>query len=434
MLTLLVLAAGKGTRMRSELPKVLHPLLGAPMLEYAFDKARGIEADHFVGVIGYGREKIEAAFQGRDATWAIQSEQKGTGHAAHVGVEALFEKLGDGASSEDVLIINGDLPLLGVGTLKALVDAHRHRGAEVSVLTRVKEDPTGFGRIVRDGGDHIARIVEQADASPEERAIREVNVGTYVFRGESFRKYYERIRPDNEQGEYYLTDVVVEAARDGARVASHEVVDEVETEQVNSQRELAHVTGLLREQIVVEHLERGVKIDDPASAYIERDVEIGAGAHILPFCVLRRGVRIAPGCVVGPFAHLRPGTVLEDGAKVGNFVEVKNSTLGKGTKASHLSYIGDGEVGDRVNIGAGTIFANYDGKKKWTTEVDADAFIGSGSILVAPVKVGKKGRTAAGAVVLSGRDVDEEGLVGGVPAKPLRRDAPSTASDEEPKR
>jgi bifunctional UDP-N-acetylglucosamine pyrophosphorylase/glucosamine-1-phosphate N-acetyltransferase len=428
MLAVVVLAAGKGTRMRSEMPKVLHALLGAPLLEYAFDKSDGLDGDRAVAVIGWGRDQIQKHFEGRDVLWAVQEEQLGTAHAAHVGIEALFAELAaDSGLSEDsgkgkdvdVLVLNGDLPLLGDETLARLIRQHRDEGASVTVLTCEKDVPTGYGRIVRAPNGQLTGIVEEADCDEATRALCEVNVGTYVFRGADFRKYYERIDTDNKQGELYLTDVVVEAAKDGARVEAVSVLDELETAQVNSQKELAAASAILREWIVDELLDSGVRVDDPANTYIERGVEIAPGAHIHPFCVIRRGVRIGAGCEVGPFAHLRPGSDLRAGAKVGNFCEVKNSILREASKTSHLSYIGDGDVGARVNIGAGTIFANYDGKNKHRIVVKEQAFIGSGTVLVAPVTIGERAQTGAGSVVLRGRDVEDDGVVVGVPARKL---------------
>ena len=418
MLALVVLAAGKGTRMRAELPKVLHPLLGVPLLEYAFEHGDGLGVERVVAVVGWGRDAIREAFArrtigGRALDFAVQEEQLGTGHAAHVGVSALGDFQGD------VLVLNGDLPLLRHATLEHLVARHRETAASVTVLTCEKSDPSGFGRIVRGAGGRLAAIVEEADCDGSTRAVRDVNVGTYLFRTEAFRRYYERVGRDNDQGELYLTDVVVEAARDGQRVETVAVLDDSETAQVNSQKELAFASSVLRGRIVDELLDRGVRIDDPASAYIERDVEIASGARIHPFCVIRRGVRIGPGCEVGPFAHLRAGSDLRSQAKVGNFCEVKNSVLGERSKTSHLSYVGDADVGDEVNIGAGTVFANYDGRQKHRTIVGARTFIGSGTVLVAPVTIGDDATTGAGSVVLRGRDVADGEVVAGVPARPL---------------
>jgi len=411
-----ILAAGKGTRMRSELPKVLHRLMGAPLLEYVLEKVEALGCDPRVVVVGFGQEKVKAEFPERGVTWAHQSEQRGTGHAARVGMDAL------GSFSEDVLVLNGDLPLLEVATLRSLLDHHRARKAEVTVLTCQMADPTGYGRILRDPQSGALRdIREEKDADAASRAIREANVGTYVFRRQVFQEAFARTRTDNRQGEYYLTDVVVEAARAGARVETFAVPDGPQIAQVNSRREMAEVAALVREQLLLAYMESGVSIDDPSTTYIEKGVRIGRDARIYPFTYIERGVDIGPGCEVGPFSHLRPGAVLEEGASIGNFVEVKASRLGPRVKARHLSYIGDASIGEEANIGAGTIFANYDGKRKNSTVVKKRAFIGSGTILVAPVTVGEEAITGAGAVVTRGHDVVDRDVVVGVPARSLKR-------------
>ncbi len=424
MLALVVLAAGRGSRMKSELPKVLHPVLGSPLLDFALEKGEELAVDESVVVVGWGREAIEAHYEkhhgggtpnaGRKISWAVQDEQLGTGHAAHIGVEAISAK-----DAEGVLILNGDLPLLDSETIRRLVETHRENGHAATVLTCHKDDPTGFGRVVRAESGQVVNIVEEPDCDDETRAIPDVNVGTYVFSIEAFRKYYDRIGTDNEQNEYYLTDVVVEASKDGAKVGTVAVADERETAQVNCQKELAVAQAILKERIIDELFDKGVRIDDPASCYIERGVEVAAGAHIHPFCVLRKGTVIEAGAHVGPFAHLRPGSHLGAGSKVGNFCELKNTDLGPGAKVNHLSYVGDGDVGAQVNIGAGTIFANYDGKKKHRTVVKDGAFIGSGTVLVAPVTVGEGASTGAGSVVLRGRDVEDGQTVVGMPAQVL---------------
>jgi bifunctional UDP-N-acetylglucosamine pyrophosphorylase/glucosamine-1-phosphate N-acetyltransferase len=434
--------------MRSELPKVLHPLLGTPLLEYALEKGTDLGADRTVVVVGHGREAIWARYgmpgrhQGREFDWAIQEDQRGTADAARVGIEALLARLRNNLSDDptgaravdprslEVLVLNGDLPLLSTATLERLVAAHRAGGADVTILTCEKVDPTGFGRLVRApssggrGPGRITAIVEEADCDDATRQLREVNVGTYVFRAARFQEYFRRIRAQNAKGELYLTDVVVEAARD-ARVESVAVDDETETLQVNTQTDLARVGALLRKRVLDELLDSGVRIDDPSTTYIERGVKVAPGAWIHPFCVIHRGVEIGPGCEVGPFAFLRPGSELRESAKVGAFCEIKNSVLGERTKANHLSYLGDGRVGRDVNIGAGTIFANFDGKEKHTTVVKDRAFLGSGTTLVAPVTVGEGAVTGAGTVVLRGRDVGDGDVVVGVPARRLERRQPT---------
>lgn len=432
MFSLVVLAAGKGSRMKSDIPKVLHPLMGEPLLEYAIEKADRLVPDKLVIVIGHGREEILSQFSDRTYStdqkidWAVQEEQLGTGHAGKVGVMAL-ESADD---SDSVLIINGDLPLLRHETLTRMIDTHSDNSADITVLTCSRGDPTGFGRIIRKDGA-LSSIIEENDADEETRLINEVNVGTYLMKVGIFNRYYESTGTDNDQGERYLTDVVVEAAQDGSEIATVEVEHEAETAQVNCHQELAVAQDLMKGRIIAEHLEAGVMIDDPGSTYIEKGATIAPSARIHPFCVVRGGVNIGPGCEVGPFAHLRPGACLEENAKVGNYVEVKNSRLGPGSKTNHLTYVGDGDVGAGVNIGAGTIFANYDGRNKNQVTVGDGAFIGSGSVLVAPVTIGENSMTGAGSVVLKGRDVPDGEVVVGVPARAHKKDKNSGGENRQ---
>lgn len=422
MLISVILAAGKGTRMLSDLPKVLHPLLGSPLLEHVLVSVEALQPAHRVVVVGYLRDKVMAAFAGRGITWAVQEEQQGTAHAAHCGAQAARKAAGSlpPGTDPDLLVLNGDLPLLRVETLRGLLAAHEHARADVSILTCALSNPYGYGRIRRDGSGRLLEIVEEKDADLATRKVPEVNVGTYVFKASAFEEFYGNIDRNNAQKELYLTDVVVKAAQAGRTVATYRVEDEVEVGQVNSRSELARASEHIRARILEAHMQAGVTIDDPHNTYIERGVKIGPDTRIFPFTVIHLGVEIGARCEVGPFAHLRPGTRLADGASVGNFVEVKNSSLGMNTKARHLSYIGDGVVGENVNIGAGTVFANYDGKVKSTTVVKDRAFVGSGSILVAPVTIGEGAITAAGSVVLKHRDVPDGAVVAGVPAKLLR--------------
>ncbi len=428
MLAAVILAAGKGTRMHSDLPKVLHPLLGAPLLEHALENAEAVNPAEKVVVVGYARDRVEKAFPSRGITWAVQEEQLGTGHAAHCGVEAisgLREPSRPGAepgADPDVLVLNGDLPLLRAGTLRALLGVHVEARADVSILTCSMADPTGYGRILRDSKGSVRDVVEEKDADIEVKKVHEANVGVYVFRASTFRDLYAKIGRHNAQGELYLTDVVVEAARAGRKVSTFTTEDETEVAQVNSRAELARASEILRERMLDAYMLEGVTIDDPRSTYIEKGVRIGGETRILPFTVIRRGVEIGSRCEVGPFAHLRPGTRVADGASIGNFVEIKSSSIGRGTKVRHLSYIGDGLVGEGVNIGAGTIFANYDGKEKHRTVVKDRAFVGSGTVLVAPVTIGEGAITGAGSVVLRNRDVGDGEVVVGVPARTLKHE------------
>jgi len=419
MLVTVILAAGKGTRMRSELPKVLHPLLGVPLLEHVLDSTVVLRPRIQVVVVGYCREAIEKAFPERGIVWAVQDPQLGTGHAAHCGVEAVAREVE--REPADVLIVNGDLPLLRSETLRALLHRHRESTADVTVLTCEKTDPTGYGRIFRTERGELWDIVEEPDADEATRRVREINVGTYVFRAQVFRECYSLIEQNNAQGEFYLTDVVVKAAQGGKKVATYTVADELEIAQVNSRADLARAGEILRQRLMEEYLGQGVTILDPRTTYIEKGVRIGRDTLILPFTMIERGVEIGPRCEVGPFTHLRPGTRLAEGTSIGNFVEIKNSSLGRDTKVRHLSYVGDAVIGEDVNIGAGAIFANFDGKTKNTTVVKDGAFIGSGTVLVAPVTVGKGAVTGAGAVVPKNHDVPDGGVVVGIPARPIDR-------------
>lgn len=399
-------------------PKVLQDLCGWPLLRYSVAAARALGPENMVVVVGFGREKVMDAFDGEGITWAVQEEQLGTAHAARVGLAAVPDFSGD------VVILNADLPHLRAETVRSLLEAHVRSGAGGTILVCRKSDPKGYGRIIRGPDGRPVRIVEERDASPEVKRIPEVNVGVYAFRAQDLRAILERIRPDNVQKEYYMTDAFGLLVGGRGKAELFLVEDESEIEQVTDRADLARSARRIYLEIALHHMKRGVTIIAPEHTFIDQDVEIGQDTTILPFCVIRRGVRIGRGCEVGPFTHLRPKVVLEDGAEVGNFTELKATVLGKNSKAKHLSYLGDGIVGPNVNIGAGTIFANYDGRTKETTQVHEGAFVGSGTILVAPVTVGKGAVTGAGAVVTKRRDVAPGQVVVGVPARPLVKEEP----------
>ncbi len=417
MLMSVILAAGKGTRMVSDLPKVLHPVLGVPLLDHVVEKVAALGCEPRVVVVGHGRDLVTSRFDGRGLVWALQEPQLGTGHAASVGVERGVEVAGEDG---DVLILNGDLPLLEMATLERLLERHRAAGADLSLLTCEKSDPTGYGRIARDDAQRLVDIVEESDADEAMRARREINVGVYVFRIRVFRELFARTGANNAQNEYYLTDVVVAAARGGLVVETVPVESEAEIAQINTRRELAEVSETLRARLLDELMDGGVTMIDPSTVHVELGVRIGKDTTILPYVYIEHDVEIGSGCEIGPFTHLRPGTRIGDNVRVGNFVEIKASSVASRSKVSHLAYVGDAEVGEDVNVGAGTIFANYDGVRKNRTVVKSGAFIGSGTILVAPVTVGERAVTGAGAVVTRGKDVPDGSVVVGVPAKQLR--------------
>ncbi len=422
----IVLAAGKGTRMNSELAKVLHPLLGRPLLAYPLVACREAGVGRIVAVVGHQADRVREALAAPDLAFALQAEQRGTGHAVSVAREAL-----DGFSGT-ALILCVDVPLLRPETLVLLADRHRASGDRVTVLSMEPADPTGYGRLVRDGDGRLRAIVEERDADGAQRAVREVNTGTYAVDVPWLWDAVAGLAADNSQGEYYLTDIVAAAAREG-RAGSVLLEDPDEVMGINSRVHLAEAGAVLRDRINRAWMEAGVTLEDPSSTWIEpgvvlspdvtvgpgvrlagatrvavgawietgcvvTDSEIGPGARIKPYSVVGEA-KVGPGAQVGPFAHLRPGAVLEDDAKVGNFVEMKKAVLGRGSKASHLTYLGDAAVGPGANIGAGTITCNYDGVHKHATVIGEGAFIGSNTALVAPVTVGAGATVAAGSTI-----------------------------------
>jgi bifunctional UDP-N-acetylglucosamine pyrophosphorylase / glucosamine-1-phosphate N-acetyltransferase len=423
--TVLILAAGQGTRMKTGWAKVMAPLCGRPMIAWVVDQALALDPKKIVVVVGYRSEEVERAVRDLDPRGRIrcvlQSEQRGTGHAVQCCLPELV-----GAAGQ-VVLLYGDMPLLSRESLERLCAEQEASSGGMALLTAIPTETRGFGRIVRGEDGTVARIVEEKDASPAEKAIREVNLGVYAFDGEFLVGALPKLQSDNAQNELYVTDVVAQFSTAGRKAVPVALDDEREAIGVNTLAHLSEARAALQDRILLRHLESGVVIEDPATTYIDHGVEIGPRTRILPASVIRSGVRIGSDCEVGPFAHLRSGTVLEDGAEVGNFVEVKNTRLGPHSKAKHLSYLGDGQVGGRVNIGAGTIFANYDGKAKHVTTVGERAFVGSGTVLVAPCKVGDGATTGAGAVVTRGSEVPPGDVWVGVPARPIesRRGAKS---------
>ncbi|MEZ6017811.1 MAG: NTP transferase domain-containing protein [Planctomycetota bacterium] len=421
--TVVVLAAGKGTRMKSEQPKVLHELCGRSMLGWVLEAVLGLEPERIVLVVGHGAADVEATARKELAAAGcegllrvvLQEPQLGTGHALQVA----SAELGDAAR---VVVTYGDMPLLRAESLASLVTAQVAQGEDsTALLTAVVDDPYGYGRVIRTDAGDFERIVEQKDASVEERLIDEVNLGVYCFArgplGDTTQGDLAALRNDNVQKEFYITDLAGIARAAGRTVVPVVLEDVEEAAGVNSLAQLAEARWVMQLRILERHLENGVRIEDPSTTYIDYGVEIGVGAEILPCTVIRAGVRIAAGAHVGPFAHLREGTVLGEGAKVGNFTEVKKSTLGAGAKANHLSYIGDATIGAKTNIGAGTIFANYDGKAKHKSQVGAGAFIGSGAIVVAPNSIPDGATIGAGAVVTRSAKIAAGEVWIGMPAR-----------------
>jgi len=427
LLAAVILCAGKGTRMKSAQAKVLHPLLGRPLFSYAVELAQSVGASPIVVVVGHQAAEVRAAVaaQGSSAPirFAIQKEQRGTGHAVLCAQIELTQHRGP------VLILYGDVPLLSAQTLHALRAAYARAKAPLALVATHREQPFGYGRLVRKGG-RVARVVEERDCTPAQAKIREVNAGIYLVDSAFLWESLRQVKGHNAQGELYLTDVVERAARKGEVGVVN--ADVAETMGVNDRVELAEAGALLRARINGEHMRAGVTLVDPHSTFIAPDCEIAPDCVIGPSVSLsavqlEAGVRVDQGCVlsrvrvgerthlkpysvaedavigreckVGPFAHLRPGTVLANQVHLGNFVETKKTRLGTGAKANHLSYLGDAEIGASVNIGAGTITCNYDGVHKHPTRIDAGAFIGSDTQLVAPVTVGAGAYVGAGTTV-----------------------------------
>ncbi|MDI6858066.1 MAG: bifunctional UDP-N-acetylglucosamine diphosphorylase/glucosamine-1-phosphate N-acetyltransferase GlmU [Dehalococcoidia bacterium] len=440
-----ILAAGLGKRMKSKVPKALHSIAGKPMVRYVLEAARTAAGDdaHCVVVVGHGADQVKAAL-GDGIDYAHQAEQLGTGHA-------LAQAQPLASAAENVLVLNGDIPLITPSTISNLMRRHVEEQADLTFLTARPLDPSGLGRVVRDDEGHVTRIVEEAESQSLAASDVEVNAGVYCFRSEWLWPRLGRL-PKSAVGEYYLTDLVGMAIAERSKVATVQTDEPQEAMGINDRSQLARAEAVVRERIRQRHMLAGVTIVDPATAYIDDGVAIETDVIIYPNTILAGDTRIGPDCTVGPnsrlvdaalgarcrvtesvvegatleddvdigpFSHLRPGSYICRGAHIGNFVEVKNSRIGANTKIGHFSYIGDAEVGAGVNIGAGTITCNYDGRVKSRTVIGDGAFIGSDTMLVAPVKVGANARTGAGSVV--NRNVPAGELVVGAPARISRK-------------
>ncbi|WP_269498839.1 bifunctional UDP-N-acetylglucosamine diphosphorylase/glucosamine-1-phosphate N-acetyltransferase GlmU [Castellaniella sp. S9] len=435
MLNVIILAAGLGKRMQSDLPKVLHPIAGRPMLSHVLEQARTLDPDRIVVVVGHGADRVREAYAGEDLHFAVQQPQRGTGHAVMQALPSLL----DGDPDDACLVLYGDVPLVQPQTLAALLAA---RGSGLALLTETPADPTGYGRIVRDAEGRIARIVEHKDATDAERAIGEVNTGILAAPTAALRDWLGRIDNRNAQGEYYLTDIVGLAVADGVAVGHAQPGAPWETLGVNSRVQQAALERVWQAEQARRQLEQGVTLADPArfdlrgrlqcgrdvfidvGCVFEGEVRLGDGASIGPYCVIRdasigpgtrleaythvEGAQVAEDARIGPYARLRPGADIGPQAHVGNFVELKKTRLGRASKANHLAYLGDASIGERVNIGAGTITCNYDGVNKFQTVIDDDAFIGSDTQLVAPVRVGRGATLGAGTTLT--RDAPAQAL------------------------
>lgn len=430
-LHVVILAAGEGKRMKSNLPKVLQRIAGRPMLAHVIESARALQPAGIHVVFGHGGEAVRAAFSDQpDLMWAEQAQQRGTGHAVQQAMPNV-------PSDARVLVLYGDVPLITPETLQRLLAA----SGRIAVLVADLDDPTGYGRVLRDPEGRVGRIVEHKDADEDQREIRTVNTGIIVADGEPLRRWLEHLRNDNAQGEFYLTDVFASASSEFDAAEMVHVVDPIETEGANDAWQLAQLERALQRRLARALCLRGARVADPARIDIRGEVNVGMdveidadvvfegqvnladGVRIGPFCRLKDvtlgpgtevrahcdldGVVVEGAAMIGPYARLRPGTVLADGVQVGNFVETKNAKIGVASKANHLAYLGDTVIGSRVNVGAGTITCNYDGVNKSTTTIEDGAFIGSNSSLVAPVTVGRNATIGAGSVVTKDAPADK---------------------------
>jgi len=432
--TAVILAAGKGVRMKSNLPKVVHKAAGKPLVAHVADAVRAAGVKDIIIVVGHGREHVQNVFAGDEVKFATQEEQLGTGHA-------LKQAEGMVDPHSTVLVLAGDIPLLRPSTLKVLLDHHQKHQAQATVLTTHLEQPTGYGRVLRDENGSFLRIVEEKDASPEEKKAKEINSGIYCFQAGSVFRILHQLQPTNAQGEYYLTDVLEILKGEGHRVEVMSAAEPEEIHGVNDRIQLAQAERILRHRKNYQLMRDGVTLVEPDSIIVDSEVIIGRDTVLMPFTLIQgktvigesceigpwtnindsiignrviiessrvKEAEISDDCIIGPYAYLRPGTLLRDHVKVGDFVEVKQSTIGSGSKIPHLSYVGDALVGREVNIGAGTITCNYDGQHKHQTILEDRAFIGSNTNLVAPVKIGESSVTGAGSTIT--RDVPAQSL------------------------
>ena len=429
-----ILAAGQGTRMKSKLYKVLHPVCGKPMVQHVVDHIQTLDVNRVVTVVGHGAETVQEQL-GDQSEYVLQAEQLGTAHAVQQA-EAIL-----GGEDGTTLVICGDTPLIRPETMRALFEHHQAKNAKATILTAIAENPTGYGRILRDTNGQVEQIVEQKDATAEQQLVTEINTGTYCFDNKALFETLKLVKNDNAQGEYYLPDVIELLQKQGEIVEAYVTEDFEETLGVNDRFALAQAEALMRARINERHMRNGVTIINPDATYISSEAVIGRDTVIQPGSMIEGNTVIGEDCLIGPntqivdsrigdrtsihssvvreseiaedtaigpFANIRPLSVIGSHVKIGNFVEVKKSTLGNDTKVSHLSYIGDAEVGNNVNIGCGSITVNYDGKNKFQTIIEDDVFVGCNSNLVAPVKVGKGSFIAAGSTIT--KEVPEDAL------------------------
>ena len=434
MFTSVILAAGMGTRMKSKMPKVLHKVCGKPLSKWVIDASKAAGADKVCAVVGHKAETVNEVL-GDVCEFALQAEQKGTGHAVMQAIDVIKNSKGE------VVILNGDTPLITAETINKAIEYHKNNGNQATVITAILDDATGYGRIVRDNDGSVLKIVEQKDASEEEKKINEVNSGMYVFDAQSLVYALDKITPNNAQGEYYLTDTLEILLSAGKKIGGYAISDNDEIRGINDRVQLNEAEKIMQKRINEYHMRNGVTMRNPESVYIEDGVEIGNDTEICQNVTIKSGTKIGSDCVigsgsmldravihdsvdvlssvilesevdegthVGPFAYIRPNCHVGKEVKVGDFVELKNSNIDDGTKISHLTYIGDSDVGKRVNFGCGTVTCNYDGKKKYRTTIGDDCFVGCNTNFVSPINVGDGVYIAAGSTITE--DIPENSL------------------------
>ena len=434
MFTSVILAAGMGTRMKSKMPKVLHKVCGKPLSKWVIDASKEAGADKVCAVVGHKAETVKEVL-GDVCEFALQTEQKGTGHAVMQAIDVIKNSKGE------VVILNGDTPLITAETINKAIEYHKNNGNQATVITAILDDATGYGRIVRDNDGSVLKIVEQKDASEEEKKINEVNSGMYVFDAQSLVYALDKITPNNAQGEYYLTDTLEILLSAGKKIGGYAISDNDEIRGINDRVQLNEAEKIMQKRINEYHMRNGVTMRNPESVYIEDGVEIGNDTEICQNVTIKSGTKIGSDCVigsgsmldravihdgvdvlssvilesevdegthVGPFAYIRPNCHVGKEVKVGDFVELKNSNIDDGTKISHLTYIGDSDVGKRVNFGCGTVTCNYDGKKKYRTTIGDDCFVGCNTNFVSPINVGDGVYIAAGSTITE--DIPENSL------------------------
>ena len=434
MFTSVILAAGMGTRMKSKMPKVLHKVCGKPLSKWVIDASKAAGADKVCAVVGHKAETVKEVL-GDVCEFALQAEQKGTGHAVMQAIDVIKNSKGE------VVILNGDTPLITAETINKAIEYHKNNGNQATVITAILDDATGYGRIVRDNDGSVLKIVEQKDASEEEKKNKEVNSGMYVFDAQSLVYALDKITPNNAQGEYYLTDTLEILLSAGKKIGGYAISDNDEIRGINDRVQLNEAEKIMQKRINEYHMRNGVTMRNPESVYIEDGVEIGNDTEICQNVTIKSGTKIGSDCVigsgsmldravihdgvdvlssvilesevdegthVGPFAYIRPNCHVGKEVKVGDFVELKNSNIDDGTKISHLTYIGDSDVGKRVNFGCGTVTCNYDGKKKYRTTIGDDCFVGCNTNFVSPINVGDGVYIAAGSTITE--DIPENSL------------------------